>query len=99
MIAEVLMLLGSIVYVIAAFGVLRLPDLYQRMQAATKAGTAASSLILVGFIVHVRDPAVGARAAAAIAFLFMTLPVASFVLGRIAWIIKQPISEDTKVEP
>ncbi|HLR78151.1 MAG TPA: monovalent cation/H(+) antiporter subunit G [Burkholderiaceae bacterium] len=42
-----LLLTGSLVTLIAALGVLRLPDFFMRMHAATKAGVVGPSLILL----------------------------------------------------
>jgi multicomponent Na+:H+ antiporter subunit G len=41
-----LLLLGALFSLIAAIGVLRLPDLYTRMHAASKAGAVGGGLIL-----------------------------------------------------
>ena len=48
MIAAILMILGTAFLCIAAIGVVRLPDAFQRMHAGTKAGTLGTMLVLVG---------------------------------------------------
>ena len=45
-------LLGAILCLISAIGVLRLPDVYTRMHAASKASTLGVVLILVGVFFH-----------------------------------------------
>lgn len=73
---------GSIITFIAAWGVLRLPDFFMRMHAATKAGVVGPSLLLVGAGFY--DPSWSSwiKIALAILFLFMTTPIAAHLLGK-----------------
>lgn len=73
---------GSIITFIAAWGVLRLPDFYMRMHAATKAGVVGPSLLLIGAGFY--DPSWSAwiKIALAILFLLMTTPIAAHLLGK-----------------
>jgi multicomponent Na+:H+ antiporter subunit G len=80
--AGILCLLGGAFAVIAALGILRLPDVLTRMHASTKAGTLASALILVALALQFQDAAVTAKAIAAILFLMLTGPLAGHLLGR-----------------
>ena len=83
-VAGVLCLLGGAFAVIAAVGILRLPDVLTRMHASTKAGTLASALILVAVAIEFREMDVTAKAVAAILFLMLTAPLAAHMLGRSA---------------
>jgi multicomponent Na+:H+ antiporter subunit G len=49
-IGAVLILGGSLFLFLAALGLVRMPDLYNRMQAGTKATTLGSLLVFLGFI-------------------------------------------------
>ena len=71
--------------VVAALGVLRMPDLYTRMHAATKAGTLGAGLLLVGAAFVLGDPWVTVRAVLTVAFLALTVPVASHLVARAAY--------------
>ena len=82
--AGVLCLLGGAFALIAALGILRLPDVLTRMHASTKAGTLASALILVAVALQFQDMGVTAKAIAAILFLMLTAPLAAHMLGRSA---------------
>ena len=82
--AGILCLLGGAFALIAALGILRLPDVLTRMHASTKAGTLASALILVALALQFQDTAVTAKAIAAILFLMLTAPLAAHMLGRSA---------------
>jgi len=80
--AAFFVLCGSIVTFIAALGVLRLPDFFMRMHAATKAGVVGPSLMLIG--AGFFDPSWNTwiKIALAILFLFMTTPIAAHLLGK-----------------
>jgi multicomponent Na+:H+ antiporter subunit G len=82
--AGILCLMGGGFAVIAALGVLRLPDVLTRMHASTKAGTLASALILAAVALQFQEMGVTAKAIAAILFLMLTAPIAAHMLGRSA---------------
>lgn len=75
-------LFGSVITFIAAWGVLRLPDFFMRMHAATKAGVVGPGLLLVGAGFY--EPSLDAwiKIGLAILFLCMTTPIAAHLLGK-----------------
>ena len=85
MIANLLLLLGSLFVLVAALGVLRLPDLLMRMHAATKAGTLGAGLLLVAVAVSAPETSVMARAIATFVFLLLTAPIAAHLIARAAY--------------
>lgn len=80
-----LMLIGAGFSLIAAIGILRLPDLYTRMHAASKAGTLGSGIALIAIAIYSLDAAVALRALAGVVFLLLTAPVAAHLLARAAY--------------
>ena len=78
------LLLGGFFALIAAIGVLRLPDVLTRMHASTKAGTLGSSLILIGCAIFKADAEITVRVIAIILFLMLTAPIGAHMLGRAA---------------
>ncbi len=76
------LLLGGFFALIAAIGVLRLPDVLTRMHASTKAGILGSSLILVGGAIYLAEVEVTARVVATILFLMLTSPIGAHMIGR-----------------
>ena len=50
-VAGIFMLAGSMFCLLAAVGILRLPDLYTRMHAASKAGTMGAGLLLAAIAI------------------------------------------------
>lgn len=81
----ILVLVGSAFILLGSFGIFRLPDLYTRMQAATKAGTLGVACVLLGAGVHFQGNAFPIEALIAIIFLFGTAPIASHLIARAAY--------------
>ncbi|MGF0536825.1 monovalent cation/H(+) antiporter subunit G [Agrobacterium sp. ES01] len=79
-----LMVAGSLFALIAAIGINRLPDLYTRMHAASKAGTVGSGLLLVAVGFHSGDLAIFSRALAGFFFFILTAPVSAHLLAKAA---------------
>lgn len=85
LITAILLVCGGVFALVAALGVVRLPDTIIRMHAATKAGTLGAGLIVAAVSVHAMETAVTLRALAALAFLLLTAPVAAHLIGRAAY--------------
>jgi multicomponent Na+:H+ antiporter subunit G len=76
------LLLGGFFALIAAIGVLRLPDVLTRMHASTKAGILGSSLILIGGAIYLQEAEITVRVIAIILFLMLTAPIGAHMIGR-----------------
>lgn len=89
--AAILVLGGSAIALIAAIGMVRLPDAFLRMHAATKAGVLGAGLVLLG--IGVADGGWGTwlRVGLIVWFLLMTVPIASHALGRAAYVSGAPM--------
>ena len=92
-VAGILLLIGGLAMLLAGFGVLRMPDLFMRMQAATKAATLGVGCTLLAVAVHFGELGVTTRSLLIIAFLFLTAPVAAHVIARAAYSIGVPLWE------
>lgn len=82
LIGAIVVLLGSIFLLLAALGIVRMPDLYTRMQAGTKATTLGTMLVAGGLIFL--EPSVWPKLTLLIVFVFLTNPVSSHALTRSA---------------
>ncbi len=91
----ILLITGSIFVLVAAIGVLRLPDLLMKMHASTKAGTLGAGLILVAVAFAFGDTGVASRAIATIIFLLITAPIAAHMIGRAAYYVGIPLWKGT----
>jgi len=83
-IAALCLVLGALLLVLAAWGVIVLPDALSRQHAATKAGTLALALVCIGAMLLADDAAWTWRLLLVLGFLLATLPVASHLLARAA---------------
>lgn len=84
LVAGLLLGLGALLLVIAAWGVIILPDALSRQHAATKAGTLAIALVILGAWMLVPTAEWAWRLGLILGFLLATLPVASHLLARAA---------------
>lgn len=80
--AAILLLIGSIFTLSASIGLLRLPDVYSRMHAASKAGTLGSCVILLALAIVEAEISVATRVVAAIIFFIITAPISAHLLAR-----------------
>jgi multicomponent Na+:H+ antiporter subunit G len=78
----ILLILGTLLILIASLGVLRMPDLYTRMHAATKAGTIGLAALLFAVALTIHDLTVLSRVVGTLAFILLTAPVAAHLLGK-----------------
>ena len=79
------MVCGSLLSLLAAIGVLRLPDIFMRMHAATKAGTLGAGFILTAEALTADDIGTTIKAVAILIFLLLTAPVAAHLISRAAY--------------
>jgi len=75
-------LLGSLFLFLGALGIVRMPDLYNRMQAGTKATTLGTILTLLGIGIY--HPAWLGKMLLLVIFVAITNPLSSHALARAA---------------
>ncbi len=95
---SILLLAGGTFALLSAVGMLRMPDLFTRMQAATKAGTLGAGFALLAVAVHFGQLGVTTRALLVIAFLFLTAPIAAHIIARAAYLVHVPQWEGTVLD-
>jgi multicomponent Na+:H+ antiporter subunit G len=93
-----LMFLGGLLMLLAAVGVARLPDLFMRMQAATKASALGAGLMVLAVAIFFGDVGTVMRAVLVIAFIFLTAPVSAHLIGRAAYFVGVPLWEGTVID-
>ena len=94
----VLIGLGAVLLVIAAWGVIALPDALSRQHAATKAGTLALAFVLLGAWLLMPTVEWAWRLGLILGFLLATLPVASHLLARAA-VVEAGMEEQIRNAP
>ena len=93
-----LILLGASLLLLASVGVVRMPDLFTRMQTASKASTLGVACMLLAAAVHFSNVSVTSRALAAVTFFFLTAPVTAHLIARAAYSVGTPLWEDTVID-
>lgn len=93
-----LMLVGAAFMLLAGAGVVRMPDLFMRMQAATKASTLGMGCVVLAVAVHFGELGITTRALATIFFVCFTAPVAAHKIARASYFARVPLWEGTVVD-
>jgi multicomponent Na+:H+ antiporter subunit G len=86
MVSLALMLAGGFCVFVGGVGVLRLPDLYTRMHAASITDTAGPLLVLAGLALQAGWSLALFKLAVILLFLFVTSPTAAYALGNAAMV-------------
>ena len=85
LISTIFIVLGGLFIVVAALGILKLPDFYIRMSAITKAGTMGVGLIAIGIAIYFNDLEISLKSFVIITFMLGTAPVAAHIIARAAY--------------
>lgn len=80
-VSSIFLFTGSVFMLISALGIVRLPDLYTRMHAATKASSLGIMLILASLCIYFFTWVLLMKAILSVVFIFATVPVASHLLA------------------
>lgn len=93
LIGSILILLGAIFLFSAGLGMLRMPDVFTRLQAGTKASTLGNLLVLAGIAFY--HPGWSLKLLIITYFVLMTNPISSHALARAAHAIGVPMMRAT----
>lgn len=85
LVTSLFLVLGSGIILLAAIGILRLPDALCRGHALGKGMTLGLILVLIGLWFHLGLEVAGIKILLAVAFQFLTIPIASHLLIRLAY--------------
>lgn len=100
-IVGILATLGVLFVLLAAIGLVRMPDLYLRISVTTKAATLGIGLVLVAAGIYFREVSVTSRVLAIIFFLLLTAPIGAHLIGRSSYFTgvkmwKKSVRDDLK---
>jgi len=87
-------ILGTAFVTLAAIGIIRMPDLYTRMQTSTKASTLGSICCMLAVAFYYQEVSVIFRVIGISIFLFLTAPIAAHVLCKAGVMSRIPMSDD-----
>ena len=82
MLADILLLVGCVFVAIGSLGLVRMPDVYNRLQAGTKAVTLGSMSLLLGVALHF--PQWWPKILIIAGFILITNPLGSSTVARTA---------------
>jgi multicomponent Na+:H+ antiporter subunit G len=90
--------LGALFILLAAVGLLRMPDYYLRVSVTTKAATLGIGLVLVAASLYFNEFSITSRAVAIIVFMFLTAPVGAHMISRASYINDTPMWDGSVVD-
>lgn len=91
LLSAIFMIIGVFFLLIAGIGLLRMPDLFLRMSATTKATTLGTGFMLVAAMIHFNNLGATTRSLATIIFLLLTAPVAAHIIARAGYLAGTPL--------
>ena len=97
-IGMVLICIGVAFDFLGVLGLVRLPDVYNRLQAATKCVTFGSVGILIGIFIMQGFSSFGVKALIGVVFIFLASPTAAHVIARAAHRSRIPLTKITVVD-
>ena len=92
------LLTGSFFTLAACIGIVKLPDLFTRMQATTKASSLGVSFLLIAAAICFPDPHTISLSLAIIVFIFLTAAVGAHMIARVAYVLKVPKWKGTVID-
>ncbi len=94
---DALVVLGVLVMTLGVFGIIRMPDLYMKLHAASKA-VFLGVMVLAGTATALHDGSVIARTILLCLILAVTTPVSAHAIGRAGYILHERMSSPGAVD-
>lgn len=97
-IGDLLILAGALAFLVGAIGLLRLPDLYSRLNGVTISGAFGPALILIGLLVQ--QPSLGnaLKVGLALVIQLATSAVGGSAMARAGYLTGSPQAEETRFD-
>ncbi|OIJ16655.1 Na+/H+ antiporter subunit G [Anaerobacillus alkalilacustris] len=96
-IVSILIILGGFLSLLGAIGILRFPDVYGRLHAATKSATLGVICIMLAVYLYFQfiEGIFSGKILLTIIFVFLTAPVAGFMISRSAYNVGVKLSDQS----
>lgn len=100
----ILSTLGALFILVASVGIYKMPDFYSRLSVTIKAATLGIGAILIASALFFSEFSVTTKTISIIFFLFLTAPVAGYLIGKVAYVNgtklwKHSIIDEMKDDP
>ena len=97
-IGYILIIAGVLFNIFGCIGLVRFPDVYNRLQASTKCVTLGTVLLLIGVAVVNGTPLLGAKAIICAVFILITSPTAAHAIAKGAYASGVELWKDSVVD-
>jgi multicomponent Na+:H+ antiporter subunit G len=97
-IGYILIIIGILFDIFGCIGLVRFPDVYNRLQASTKCVTLGTILLLVGVAIISATGATSAKAIICAVFILLTSPTAAHAIAKGSYASGVPLWEDSLVD-
>jgi len=96
--AAACLIIGSTFCMLSGLGMARMPDLFCRLQASTKAGTLGVPLLVIAAMIHFGTMQAVVRGSLVIAFVFLTAPISAHFVARASHRVGVALSSRTTMD-
>nr|WP_205807614.1 monovalent cation/H(+) antiporter subunit G [Micromonospora sp. HNM0581] len=93
-----MLLIGTVLIAISAVGLIRLPDVYHRMNSVAKAASLGVSCVLLGVLLLIPSWRTAVVVLAAVGLQLFTAPVGGYTLARAAYRSGAPLAPVTRYD-
>jgi multicomponent Na+:H+ antiporter subunit G len=97
-IGYILIIIGILFNIFGCIGLVRFPDVYNRLQASTKCVTLGTILLLVGVAIISATGATSAKAIICAVFILLTSPTAAHAIAKGSYASGVPLWENSVVD-
>jgi multicomponent Na+:H+ antiporter subunit G len=97
-IGYILISIGVLFDIFGCIGLVRFPDVYNRLQAATKCVTLGTIVLLIGVALVTTSPAMAAKAIVCAVFILLTSPTAAHAIAKGAYASGVELWENSVVD-
>ncbi|HUT30235.1 MAG TPA: monovalent cation/H(+) antiporter subunit G [Sedimentisphaerales bacterium] len=97
-IGYILIVIGIFFDIFGCIGLVRFPDVYNRLQASTKCVTLGTILLLLGVALASGSGAIGGKAITCAIFILITSPTAAHAIAKGAYASRVPLWENSVVD-
>jgi len=97
-IGYILIVIGILFDIFGCIGLVRFPDVYNRLQASTKCVTLGTILLLLGVALIADTGAISGKAIICAVFILITSPTAAHAIAKGAYASRVPLWENSVVD-